>query len=320
MKEGRLWRLLKILRLVSSGTHLKAGEIAEELGVSRRTFHRDREVLERVGIPIVFDGSGYTLVGPIFLPAVHLRWDEGLALLVTLRAALHSGGTPFSESLRGAMEKIESGIPPSVKGEIQDAVRGINVETRPVVDMSEHGDTFDALWTACRDNEAMDIRYWGRSDSAPETREVEPLAIFHRWRAWYLVAHCRVRDDLRTFRIDRVVDWNRTGERFVPPKNFDLDAFLSEAWLVERGQVHDVEIAFTGLAARLVTELRWHPSQEVRKEGPDRVIASFQTGGLNEVAEWVLSFGGDARVIAPLELSDMVRETASSILSAHQEA
>ena len=320
MNEGRLWRLLKILRIISSGTDRKAGEIAEELGVSRRTFHRDRQVLERVGIPIIFDGSGYTLVGPIFLPAVHLRWDEGLALLVTLRAALHSGGTPFSESLQEAMEKIESGIPPSVKAEIRDAVRDINVETRPVVDMSEHGEAFDALWTACRNREVMGIRYWGRSDSAPEKREIEPLAIFHRWRAWYLVAHCRMRDDLRTFRIDRVVDWKRTGEQFVAPKDFDLGAFLSEAWLVERGQVHEVEISFTGLAARLVTELRWHPSQVVRKGGLDGVIASFRTGGLNEVAEWVLSFGGDARVIAPSELGDMVKEMASAILTAHRKA
>ncbi len=317
MNRNRLWRLLKILRLASAPEPLNAEDMAGSLGVSRRTFHRDREVLEDAGIPIMYDGEGYRLAGKIFLPAVHLQWDEGLALMITLRAAMDSGGTPFSDSLQDALEKIESGIPPGVKEEIASAGEEINIEQKPMVDMSQHNDTFRALWGACRDHELMQIGYWGRDDEAPSRREVEPLAIFHRWRAWYLVAHCRLRDELRTFRIDRITDLSFPGEYFVPPRDFDLEEYLARAWLVEGGEPVDVEIAFSGVAARLVRELSWHPTQTTRKSPDGRVIAHFRTGGLRELAEWVVGFGGEAEALAPAELREMVLGLGRAIVEVH---
>ncbi|MFP4200426.1 MAG: helix-turn-helix transcriptional regulator [Clostridia bacterium] len=318
MNEGRLWRLLKILRLASSNTKLNAAAMAHELSVSRRTFHRDREVLERAGIPLVFDGTGYALAGRPFLPSVQLRWDEGLALLITLRAAMDSGGNPFSESIQNAIEKIESGIPPSVRQEISDAVGEIDVEQRPMVDMSQHGDTFDMLWRACRDHKVVRIKYWGRGDDTPVERPIEPLAVFQRWRAWYVVAYCRLRDELRTFRVDRVTDSQLTEESFVRPRGFNLEEFLAAAWLVERGEAVEVRIYFRGLAARLVKELEWHPSQRIVREDSEGVVAEFHCGGLGEMAEWVVGFGGEAEVIAPDSMRQMVVDLARRVLDAHR--
>ncbi len=318
MRESRIWRLLKILRLASSGREMNATEIARELGVSRRTFYRDREVLERAGIPLVFDGRSYSLLGPPFLPSVQLRWDEGLALLLTLRAAVDSGGTPFSESIQNALDKIESGIPPSVREEISDAVEEIDVEQRPMVDMSQHSDTFNILWRACRDHRVVRMNYWGRGDETPLERCIEPLAVFQRWRAWYMVAYCRLRDELRTFRVDRVTDLQMTDESFVRPRDFNLEEFLANAWLVERGEAVRVRIAFCGLAARLVRELEWHPSQRIIREDHDRVIAEFHTGGLGEMAEWVVGFGGEAEVISPKSMRQTVADLAGRVLDAHE--
>ncbi|MET8093751.1 WYL domain-containing protein, partial [Micromonospora sp. NPDC005220] len=47
------------------------------------------------------------------------------------------------------------------------------------------------------------IRYADRS-GADSTRDVEPLGYLGNSRHWYLVAWCRLRDELRCFRTDRI--------------------------------------------------------------------------------------------------------------------
>ena len=70
-----------------------------------------------------------------------------------------------------------------------------------------------------------------------------------------------------------------------------------------------VRIELRNYAARLAQERRWHPTQEVTvlNDRGTRVEVRFEVGRLEEVVRWVLSFGSQAKVIAPPELSKMVR-------------
>ena len=316
--ESKLWRLLKILQIVSGDRRMKAAEIARELGVSVRTFHRDRQVLEEAGLALTSDGEGYTLMDQPFLPAVHLAWNEGLALLCTVEGILETGVIPYRDSLEDALRKIRSGIPPKVRQRIAEAADEISVRHHPMVDMSSHHDTFQVLWGAIQERRVVQIRYLARGYDEPVCRQVEPLAVIQKWRAWYVVAHCRLRDEMRTFRVDRISEIGLAGGQFVPPRSFDLDAFLSGAWMVERGQVRRVRIRFSGTAGRLVRELTWHPSQQIEEDTEGRVIVSFKTGGLGEVADWVMGYVDEAQVLEPPELREMVRERALGILSVYR--
>lgn len=314
----RVWRLLKILQLVSGSKPLLSREIAKELGVHVRTFHRDRRHLEEAGLPIASDGQGYRLLVRPFLPAVHLTWDEGLALLCTVEGAVETGVIPYRESLENALDKIRSGIPPTVQRRISDAAKEIRVKQQPMVDMSTHQDTFEIIWKGIQERRVVKIEYMGLHDDEPVERPVEPLGIFHRWRAWYVVAHCRLRCEKRTFRVDRTSRVELAKDRFVPPRSFDLDSFLQDAWTVERGEVKQVRVQFEGRAARLVKELTWHPSQQIEEDPSGRITVSFATGGLSEVADWVMGYGGEARVLEPCELKDMIREHSQRILSVYE--
>lgn len=311
-----VWRLLKILELVGKGP-MTSKEIAAELGVHVRTFHRDRRRLEDAGLPIASDGKGYKLLVQPYLPAVHLKWDEGLALLCTVEGALETGVIPYRQSLESGLQKIRSGIPPVVQQRIREAAKEIRVKQQPMVDMSAHRETFEIIWKGIQEQRVAKIEYMGLHDDEPVERTIEPLGIFHRWRAWYVVAHCRLRDEERTFRIDRVSRVRLTRDRFVAPRGFDLDTFLEDAWTVERGEVKRVRVQFHGRAARLVKELTWHPSQQIQEDPSGRVTMSFSTGGLGEVAEWVMGYGDEARVIEPRELRDMICEHSERILTVY---
>lgn len=314
----KVWRLLKVVQLVVGNENLSAGEIAERVGVHRRTFHRYKDTLEKAGISIYHDGEGYKLAGPPFLPAVELSMDEALALMLTVEGALDSHFIPYPGSLKQALEKIKSGIPPSVQQRINESVNEVDIRQHPMVDMSEHTDSFKLLLRATEVHRVVYIEYLGRTDDEPTARHIEPLHVLQRWRAWYVVAYCRLRKDIRMFRIDRMLRVELTEREFVPPKDFDFDEFLENAWVVEHGREHTIRIQFSDAAARLVKELTWHPTQKVEEISPGTVIVTFKTGGLNEVAEWLMHYGDQARVLSPSKLREMVKRRARQILEVYQ--
>ncbi len=60
------------------------------------------------------------------------------------------------------------------------------------------------------------IRYEPVVPGSQSERDVEPLGLVRVENAWLLVAYCRLRSDVRVFRIDRIRDAQATGERFAP--------------------------------------------------------------------------------------------------------
>src|SRR5207247_7367817 len=79
----------------------------------------------------------------------------------------------------------------------------------------------DAVWDAYR----LEIEY-ERSDRTV-TRILEPLGLVIKAGVWYLVA--RTEDQIRTYRVSRVVAACRLDERFERPDAFDLASYWTES-------------------------------------------------------------------------------------------
>jgi hypothetical protein len=75
-----------------------------------------------------------------------------------------------------------------------------------------------------------------------------------------------------------------------------------------QGPEYQFQVRFWGDSARFVRETQFHPSQKVLEEAGDAVLFTAQACGLRPVARWVLSFGGEAEVLEPVELREMVAE------------
>lgn len=57
-----------------------------------------------------------------------------------------------------------------------------------------------------------------------------------------------------------------------------------------------------------VREMQWHPSQKIVKDNGKTVTASFELGNAVEFKRWLLGFGGNAKLLAPRNLVDDVRQ------------
>jgi len=145
---------------------------------------------------------------------------------------------------------------------------------------------------------------------------VDPYHLANINGEWYLFAYDHARKDLRTFVPARMQSVRPTGKVFKRTEKFSLEKRLRDSFGVHSGEgEYAVVIRFNARAADYIREKKWHESQALREFKDGSVELTLQLSSLSEVQRWVLSWGGDARVLRPPELVSAVRQAAAAILN-----
>ncbi|HEY0503004.1 MAG TPA: YafY family protein [Lysobacter sp.] len=218
-RADRLFLLIHALRGRRSA--LTAQRLAEDLGVSLRTVYRDVADLQRSGVPIEGEaGVGYMLRKGSDIPPLMFTPDELEALVVGTRFVRAFGGKRLGREAAAALLKIEAVLP--------QELRERSAHTRifaPEVSRLENSGLIDDLHAAVTASQVLRMRYRDNDARASE-REVEPLCLAFWGGSWTLGAWCRLREDFRNFRPDRIVDYAPTGETFLETRERGLEAYL----------------------------------------------------------------------------------------------
>lgn len=110
--EGKCDRLLHLLILMQGGPPRGADDLALVLGVSRRSFFRYLQTLDRCGVPFFHDESarGYRIREDFFMRPLSLSIDEARAL-----ADVCAHNVNRSPSLALAWSKIIASLPTATR-------------------------------------------------------------------------------------------------------------------------------------------------------------------------------------------------------------
>lgn len=290
---------------IQNNPGLSTQELSSRLGVSQRQCYRDLAILQEAGVPLYHD-QGYRLVHRLVLKSVSFTLDEVLSLLCGLQLAMRQRG--LFEAAAGVREKLLALLPDRLRREAEGLAQGVEVKVEPKADYSGKQEIFRLLNQAIKENQRLSMVYYTFSRDDVNTRLADPYHLVFHDGFWYLAAYCHHREEIRLFRVDRIQSLTPTGEHFPAIKEFDFDAYMGAAWRMERGREFPFEIRLTGDAARLVQETRFHRSQKVTPipGNKEAVLFSARASGLRSIARWVLSFGGEAEVLAPEELRQYV--------------
>lgn len=306
-RAARLFSLAQYLKIRGGRT---LGEVESRFGVSPRTVFRDLASLEESGVPIAFEEGRYRVL-EARSPAMSFDSGEVALLRVALsNPALRTGG-PLGRRLMSLIEKLET------------ALRGGRSQTLPLAALAGPETTGAAARTVMAEIErliakgrAVAIRYQSLSGNETSERGVDPWRIFHRAGAWYLVGRCHLHDEPRLFRLDRIHAVKSTAGRFKVPVDFDVERFLADAWNVFVGpERHEVQLRFDAELAPLIDNASHHPGENKSRRTDGSIDYSVTVAHLDEIARWIVGFGGACRVIGPTELKARVRELASGVLA-----
>lgn len=210
----RLYAVMEELRAVSPRP-LSAARLARRFEVSTRTIERDLLALQESGVPIYAETGrtgGYVLDKRHSLPPLNFTATEAAAIAVALAA---DPQTPFAAATRSALHKVLAAMPDAAARQVHDVVDRVRMlEPSPA-----KPDVPQAIQNAISAAHALRLHYVDKHDRMSE-RTVEPSSFVHGSRGWYLVAWCRLREQARVFRLDRIVEVADTGEA-VPHRSFD---------------------------------------------------------------------------------------------------
>lgn len=305
-------RLLDITQYLSEKRARTVAELARRYEVSERTIYRDLSRLSGNRIPVTRDETGYRLLEGSTMRPLSLTAGER----AILRLALDNPAIARQPSLAKTLELLRAKLD-TVTAAVEETPEALAL-AGPDRSGTPPGEVVTAVEEAIAKRRALEIDYASLSGGHRAWRALDPYALFHRSEAWYLVGRCHHNDAPRTFRLDRIEAARSRPDPIEPPADFDLDDYLAHAWGVFRGEhLFEVVLRFDAALAPLIENARHHEGEEVTRLPSGELDYRVTLSHLDEIARWVLGFGGACRALAPEELVARVREMGEGVVGVH---
>ncbi len=292
---NRVDRLLGYLLIFQGRDLVRAQDLAARFEVSERTVYRDIEALYEVGVPLVgMPGEGYQLMPGYYLPPIMFGEAEAKALFLAI--AMLTGLTepgPTHAAARSALEKIRVVLPKATLTQVEalQAILGFYNIGRPSLDLDNP--TFLQLQQAIQQRRVVVLQYHAQHDNQITERAVEPLQLAYLDNVWVLTGYCRLRQDQRVFRLDRIDQIQLTKELFTARP---IQSHRSP----EEGEL--VTIQVDTAIARWVREAQHFTfvGEEVTEKSD--TLMHYRVRDIDKFVSWLLQWGERVELVAPVAL------------------
>ncbi len=225
-------RMLEIIQLLRRKKLVRAADLATEFGVTERTIYRDVRDLIASGVPIEGEaGVGYVLRSGYDLPPLMFSESEIEALVLGARIIESWADDELAVAAANVIAKVETVIPDRLRRYMENTalLAPEHHYMQPlVVDLAD-------IRAAIRNRRKVQFAYTD-GIGEPSERIVRPLSLAYFGPVWMLAAWCELRDDFRTFRIDRMRDYKLTSQTFSHEPGRTLSDFLKRPETWNRGK------------------------------------------------------------------------------------
>jgi len=304
-------RLLFIDRKVREGCYPNCPSLAAEWEVSVKTIQRDMDYLrDELDAPIEFERkrNGYYYTEENYrLPTVPISESDLFAVCIAAKALKQFENTPLHAKLSSVFEKIQQSLPHKLQVNPSWINERILIFPEPATTIQP--EVWDTIAAGIRGNRRVRISHRSPGDARCTTRSIDPYYLVNYRGEWYVTSMCHRRKSIRTFALSRVRKAALLPQSFSMPKECDVETMFGDRFgIIWKEPKHTVRIRFSPTVAPYIRERQWHPLQTIKREKGGSIVIEFVTNHINEVKDWVLSWGGGATVLSPPELVAKVRD------------
>ncbi|MER8236474.1 transcriptional regulator [Streptomyces sp. NPDC094049] len=310
-----LTRVLTLLELLQSNARLTGTELADRLDTDVRTVRRYVAHLRELGIPVEAERGrhgGYRLARGYRMPPLVLTNDEALAVVLGLRAAERLGMGTAAPASAGALAKIERVLPHALREPLAAMRETLSFTADAVTGQAPGTGVLLALAQASRARTTVGISHQSWRQEHTE-RDIDPYGVVFHTGRWYVIAHDHLRDNLRTFRIDRVTSVTPRADSFTAPADFDPVTHLTST-LAQGPYRWQVEVTIHGPLDEIARRL---PSSAVTLTAqPTGVLMRARAERLDGTAHMLASLEWPFTVHHPDELRQALTNLAAQLTAA----
>lgn len=292
-------RLIGILSILLQRDKVTAAELAEIFEVSRRTIVRDIEDIGKAGIPIVTaqgQGGGISVMEGFRIDRTLLTDEDMKAILSGLQSLDSVSGT---SRYRQLMEKLSA-----------EHSAGMNADNHIIIDLSSWdksavSDKIELIKGAIEDGEKISFTYY--APNGDSQREIEPYHLIFQWTSWYVWGYCTERKDYRMFKLTRLAELKRTGEKCAER---DVPEYVCDKLRHTKGEIEATVKFHKSVKWRVIDEFG-HGYGEYDREG--NILLRFTWSDISSFYQYILTFGDKAEIISPIEYRKEFSELLKSI-------
>lgn len=309
-RTSRLRQIEEILVLHPDG--MRAIDLAEEVGVDRRTVYRDVEFLCEQGVPVWQKDGRFGINRTSYISTVNLTFHEAIALMLAgllLSRTIDERNPHAMTALRKLAMTLPRPFTPHLK-RAADRVLANQEGQRQIA-------VLEALAEGWGTGHKVRIGY--RSPRSGQLRErlLAPYALEPTPSGIYVIGHDDWANDMRTFKLDRLETAVVTPRKFTIPETFDLEAHLASGWRIMAGDtISEVVLQFTPEVTPHIYERQWHPTQKLERLENGGCLLKVQVAQPEEMQPFIRSWGAQVKVLAPEWLRDQI--AAELYLAAQQ--
>lgn len=213
-------RLIQILLLMRGRSLVTAQQLAETLEVSERTIYRDMADLLASGAPIDGEaGIGYRLRRGFTPPPVQFTGEELLALSLGARMVGAWTDPALARAAAAAARKISAVLPEASAASLDEAP--MHAPSRRPYPL----ELMEPIRLAIAERRKIRLHY--SAPDATSERIVQPLGLFFWGNRWTATAWCELRQDFRSFRLDRIETLETLDDRFEAVSGRTLEDYLN---------------------------------------------------------------------------------------------
>lgn len=274
-KERRQIEIISLL--LSSQTKYSVDDLCEYFNVEVATIQRDLQDLRALGIPVHSAKKNLRMEKNLS--------EKDLRLLLSRYTAFAGSAVAFPKSTALLIKKLKT--------------KSLSL--------------FAGLVNAIENNKESKIVYYKMFDDEVVERTIEPYELFSTTRDWRLIA--RSDGIFKQFLVENIQVVEGTGRRFKRISDYDSgEIYRSSFEYWGGGKVIEVKLHFSKKVARIIKNSVWTEDQEVIEQKDGSVVLKLKVNSIEHIGNWVLTWGGDVKILKPNRLKQYVISQAEGLL------
>jgi predicted DNA-binding transcriptional regulator YafY len=308
---------LIMLALLKSRGKMTRNEIAEEIECDKREVSRYKEDLEMAGVRVKeIRGryGGYVLEGKDYLLSLDLTDAEYTALDMAQQQLKREEFLLYKE-LKNAFLKINS-----LKNKHTEVLTSKYYikNAKSNFDYEKERKIWLDINAAIIIGSKLYLKYGGLESGTTE-RIVKPYALFQYKGDMYLVGYCKLRKEIRQFKLSRIEDYEVTKEKFDRDENFNLEEYLRNNFGIYKDGEIELKLKIYYPMAQIIKEKQWVENEEIEDYKEDNyIIYKAKTYGETEIKTWILGMGSNAEVLEPASFKEEIKKEIKKTLEIYK--
>jgi predicted DNA-binding transcriptional regulator YafY len=334
MYGEQMVRMLRAVDLLSTLAGATKQELADHLGVDKRTVKRLLGLLEELNFPVYDEQDSpsdektwrmvdiYVMKLPnITLPDIRLTLPELISLYLMKGEANLFHGTEIQKRADSAFRKLSFFMPEGLSRQLAKIQTLFVPSSKFAKDYTGKEKIIDGLRRGMIEQKRCAVKYHSFRSGKRRDYDLDPLRFFENNGGLYIFAYITAYDEIRTLAVERIERMQVSDISFNYPEHFDPEKLLSSAFGIIFDKPIQVKIRFSRGVAPYIRERTWAQNQRITENEDDgSIVLEMETCGWLDVKRWVLFYGMHAEVLQPQEMRNEIVEELTNCLGQYHPA